>query len=45
VTMAVMWGVWTLRPRKRADSPVPPPMATTLGAWLTPLSLLLVRIS
>ncbi len=31
VTTAVMLLVCSLRPRKRTDSPVPPPIATTRG--------------
>jgi hypothetical protein len=31
VTTAVMLLVSSLRPRKRVESPVPPPMVTTLG--------------
>ncbi len=35
VTIAVRWGVCLFRPRSKAESPVPPPMATTFGASLS----------
>ena len=39
VTIAVIRGVWALRPRSNVESPVPPPMATTFGA-LIPVPIL-----